>query len=173
MVHELKSFYLFRQMDRPLGDQTTLIDLADRDEMDDELFPLGSEKSWFSRTASRRVLPFTPILQEFITRGRLEFGYKFIFEVGSVNAGDLLFSVALQVKLDSWFSSDIVAGLQSGALTYSDPSKAWFYANSLGTILIKKAELIVGEQVLETIDGDYSNSDMFYYVCVQSENTFG
>ena len=65
--------YLDR-MDRPLGDTTTLIDLADRDEMDNQLFPLDAEKSWFSRTASRRVLPFTPVLQEFITKGTLDFG---------------------------------------------------------------------------------------------------
>jgi len=144
-------------MNGPVGDQTTLIDLADRDEMDNELFPLDADKSWFTRTASRRVLPFTPILQEFITKGTLDFGGKFVFEIGSVNAGDLLFSVALQVKLDHWLPADIVAGLQAGTLTYDDPSVAWYYSNSLGTILIKKAEFIVNDQVLETVDGDYSN----------------
>ena len=158
-------------MDRPLGDQTTLIDLADRDEMDNELFPLDSDKSWFTRTASRRVLPFTPILQEFITKGTLDFGSKFVFEIGSVNAGDLLFSVALQVKLDSWFPPNVVTHIQSGSLTYTDPLTAWFYANSLGTILIKKAEFIVGEQVLETIDGDFSN--IFNKVYVDSNTQFG
>jgi hypothetical protein len=158
-------------MDRPVGDKTTLIDLADRDEMDNELFPLDAEKSWFTRTASRRVLPFTPTLQEFVTKGTLDFGGKFVFEVGSVNAGDLLFSVALQVKLAHWFPPEIVAGLQAGTLTYDDPLTAWYYSNSLGTILIKKAELIVNEQVLETVDGDLS--DIFNKVYEDSNTQFG
>ena len=142
---------------RPLGDQTTTIDVADRDEMDDVLFPLDSEKSWFTRTMSRRTLPFTPVLQEFIPRGALDFGQKFVFEIGSVNAGDLLFSVALQVGLGHWFTSDIVQSLQNGTLSYVNPRDAWYYANSLGTTLIQKAELIVDDQVLETINGDFSN----------------
>jgi hypothetical protein len=144
-------------MDRPLGDQTTLIDLADRDEMDDDLFPLDATKSWFTRTTSRRVLPFTPVIQEFIPKGNLDFGGKFVFEIGSVNAGDLLFSVALQIQLGHWFPSDIVKSIQDKCLIYNNPDDAWFYINSIGTSLIKKAELIVEDQVLETIDGDFSN----------------
>lgn len=166
-----KRIYLFCQMDRPLGDQTTLIDLADRDEMDNELFPLDAQKSWFTRTKSRRVLPFTPILQEFVTKGTLDFGGKFVFDIGSVNAGDLLFSVALQVKLDHWFSDGILASIQSGSMIYTNPEGAWFYANSLGTILIKKAEFIVGEQVIETIDGDFSN--IFSKVYENSNTQYG
>jgi hypothetical protein len=158
-------------MDRPLGDQTTLIDIADRDEMDNELFPLDAEKSWFTRTSSRRVLPFTPILQEFITKGTLDFGSKFVFEMGSVNAGDLLFSVALQIRLDHWFPADVVASIQGGALVYTDPNGAWFYANSLGTVLIQRADFIVGEQILETIDGDFSN--IFNKVYEDSNTQFG
>jgi len=158
-------------MDRPFGDQTTLIDLADRDEMDNQLFPLDAEKSWFTRTASRRVLPFTPILQEFITKGTLDFGGKFVFEVGSVNAGDLLFSVGLQVKLDHWFSAGVTTGIQNGSLVYTDPTGAWFYANSLGTVLIQRADFIVGEQIIETIDGDFS--DIFNKVYEDSNTRFG
>jgi len=144
-------------MNRPLGDQTTLLDIADRDELDDNLFPLDATKSWFSRTVNRRVLPFTPVLQEFITKGSLDFGSKFVFEIGSVSAGDLLFSVALQIKLDHWFSQDVINSIQSGALTYSNPAEAWFYINSLGTALIERADFIVEDQILETIDGDFSN----------------
>jgi len=142
---------------RPLGDQTTVIDLADRDEMDDRLFPLDSSVSWFTRTAKRRTLPFTPVLQEFITKGSLDFGQKFVFEIGSVNAGDLLFGVSLQVKLGHWLPDNIINSLQSGSITYTNPENAWYYAKSLGTILIQKAELIVEDQVLETVDGDFSN----------------
>jgi hypothetical protein len=161
--------YLDR-MDRPLGDTTTLIDLADRDEMDNQLFPLDAEKSWFSRTASRRVLPFTPILQEFITKGTLDFGGKFVFEVDS-KACDLLFSVGLQIKLGHWLPSDILVRLQSGTFSYNDPSLAWFYANSLGSVLIQRADLIVEEQIVETVDGDFSN--IFSKVYEDSNTNFG
>ena len=142
---------------RPMGDQTTVIDLADRDEMDDRLFPLDASVSWFTRTMSRRTLPFTPVLQEFITKGSLDFGQKFVFEIGSVNAGDLLFGVSLQVKLGHWLSDTIVAGLQNGTLSYTNPEDAWYYVKSLGTVLIQKAELIVGDQVLETVEGEFAN----------------
>lgn len=144
-------------MDRPLGDQTTLIDLADRDEMDDDLFPLDATKSWFTRTMDRRVLPFTPVLQEFIPKGTLDFGGKFVFEIGSVNAGDLLFSVGFQVQLGHWFPQDLVNAIEKKAISYNNPDEAWFYINSLGTALIQKAEFIVDDQVLETIDGNFSN----------------
>jgi hypothetical protein len=172
MVHDptQRDYKYLIRMDRPLGDVTTLIDLVDRDEMDNELFPLDAEKSWFTRTASRRVLPFTPVLQEFITKGTLDFGGRFVFEVDS-KACDLLLSVGLQIKLDHWLPSNILAGLESGTLAYNEPSLAWFYANSLGSVLIQRADLIVDEQVIETIDGDFSN--IFNKVYEDSNTHFG
>jgi len=84
---------------RPLGDVTTVLDLADRDEMDDDLYPLTAEKSWFTRDKDRRYLNFSTTLQEFIPKGTAEFGGYLVFELGAVKACDLLTSIALQVKL--------------------------------------------------------------------------
>lgn len=142
---------------RPLGDQTTVIDIADRDDMDDDMFPLDATQSWFTRTKERRYLPFTPVVQEFIFKGSAEFGGKFLFELGSVNAGDLLFSVAFQIQLGHWLPDTILQGIQSGQLVYKNPNDAWFWANSLGTSLISKAEFQLEDQVLESVDGDFAN----------------
>jgi hypothetical protein len=155
--------------ERPIGDATTLIDLVDRDEMDDDLFPLDAEKSWFTRDPSRRYLNFSPVIQEFVYKGSAEFGNKLVFEIGSVKACDLLFSVALQIRLGHWFPPNVVEQIQNGTYTYRynnspDPDNRnpnqmppWFYANSLGSILIKKADFLLEDQVLESVDGDFSN----------------
>jgi hypothetical protein len=142
---------------RPLGDSTTVIDLADRDEMDDDMFPLSSEKSWFTRDSERRYLNFSPCIQEFVYKGSAEFGNRLVFELGSVNACDLLFVVALQLRLGHWFPPDVVEKIQNGTYTYVDENNAWFYANNLGASIIAKAEFLLEDQVLETVDGDFSN----------------
>jgi hypothetical protein len=143
---------------RPLGDATTVLDLADRDDMDDDLFPLSSDKSWFTRDATRRVLNFTPVIQEFVPKGPAEFGGRFVFEIGSVKACDLLFTVAVQIRLGHWFPPNVVEALENGTYTYQNPSEAWYYANSLGTSIVAKAEFMLEDQILETVDGDFANA---------------
>lgn len=142
---------------RPLGDSTTVIDLADRDEMDDDMFPLSAEKSWFTRTQSRRTLPFSLTAQEFVHKGSAEYGGRLTFELGSVNAGDLIGTVALQVRLGHWLPQEVLCDIESGALTYANPEDAWFYTNSLGTCLFTKADLLLEDQVLESVDDNFSN----------------
>ena len=142
---------------RPLGDQTTLIDLADRDEMDDDMFPLSTNKSWFTRDSGRRYLNFTPTIQEFVFKGSAEFGNRLVFEIGSVKSCDLLFTIALQLRLGHWLPPNVVENIQNGIYEYVDENSAWFYANSLGTSIIQKAEFLLEDQVLETIDGDFAN----------------
>jgi hypothetical protein len=142
---------------RPLGDATTVIDLADRDEMDDDMFPLSSEKSWFTRDSKRRYLNFSPCIQEFVYKGSAEFGNRLVFELGSVKSCDLLFVVALQLRLGHWFPPDVVEKIQNRFYTYQDVNDAWFYANNLGAAIIAKAEFLLEDQVLETVDGDFTN----------------
>jgi hypothetical protein len=154
---------------RPLGDATTVLDLADRDEMDDDLFPLTSDKSWFTRESSRRVLNFTPVIQEFVPKGPAEFGGRFVFEIGSVKSCDLLFTVALQIKLGHWFPPSSIESLETGVYSYKNPSEAWYYANSLGTCLIAKAEFLLEDQVLETVDGDFSNIFSLLYSDINTQ----
>jgi len=142
---------------RPRGDITTLLDLTTRDSQDDYFTPLQSQTTWFTRDKERRVRPFTPAVQNFAFRGPAAFGQRFTFDVGSVSCGDLLFGVMLQVKLSHWLDVTTLLRLQSGRYTYKDPADAWYYANSIGTTLIAKAELEIEDQIIETIDGDFAN----------------
>lgn len=142
---------------RPLGERTTVIDIADRDEMDDDLFPLQATQSWFTRDAERRLLPFSTNIQEFVYKGTAEFGGRLVFELGSVNACDLLWSVMLQVRLGHWLAPEVLHHLRDGSWQYEDPDTAWSYANSLGTALVARADFMLDDQILETVDGDFAN----------------
>jgi hypothetical protein len=154
---------------RPLGDSTTVLDLADRDEMDDDLFPLDTDKSWFTRDANRRYLNFTPCIQEFVPKGSAEFGGRLVFELGSVKACDLLFTVALQIRLGHWFPPSVLEKIACGEYQYADATKAWYYANSLGSAIIAKAEFMLEDQVLETVDGDFSNMFALLYSDINTQ----
>lgn len=141
---------------RPRGDITTLLDLATRDSQDDYFTPLTSDTTWFTRDQERRNRPFVPAVQNFAFRGPAAFGQRFSFDIGSVACGDLLFGVLLQVKLGHWLDQTTVLRIQSGRYTYKYPEQAWYYANSLGSVIIERAELEVEDQIIETIDGDFS-----------------
>lgn len=162
---------------RPLGDSTTVLDLADRDEMDDDLFPLSSDKSWFTRDSTRRHLNFSQSIQEFVPKGSAEFGGKLVFELGSVKACDLLFTVALQIRLGHWFPPSVLEKIACGEYqykTFTDPldpnkNKPWYYANNLGTSIIAKAEFLLEDQVLETVDGDFSNMFALLYSDINTQ----
>lgn len=140
---------------RPRGDITTLLDLATRDSQDDYFTPLNTDVTWFTRDQERRNRPFVPAAQSFAFRGPAAFGQRFSFDIGSVACGDLLFGVLMQVKLGHWLDQTTVLRIQSGRYTYKYPEQAWYYANSLGTAMIEKAELEVEDQIIETVNGDF------------------
>jgi hypothetical protein len=140
---------------RPRGDITTLIDLTTRDSQDDYFTPLASETTWFTRDQERRNRPFVPAVQNFAYRGPAAFGQRFSFDIGSVACGDILFGIFLQIKLGHWFDPTTVLRIQSGRYVYKNPNDAWYYANSLGSVILAKAELEVEDQIIETVDGDF------------------
>ena len=142
---------------RPRGDITTVLDQVSRDEQDNTLFPLDVEDTLFTADPNRRIHPFSTSVQEFPVRGSPSFGNTFTFDLGSVNAGDLLLSVFVQVQLQHWLPENTLSSLRKGKLAYQDPNTAYVWANSMGTALIQRAELEVGDQVLEIIDGDFAN----------------
>ncbi len=162
-----------KQYDRPIGDITTVIDLADRDEMDDDMFPLDATKSWFTRDSERRYLNFSTSIQEFVHKGSAEFGGFLQFDIGSVKACDLLFTVGLQIRLGHWFPPDILQRLELGLIEYKDPDQAWYYANSLGTALIQRAEFMLEDQILETVDGDFSNMFSLLFSDINTQFALG
>jgi hypothetical protein len=142
---------------RPGGDIITLLDLTPRDRQDNDLFPLNTDQTWFTRDSDRRLIPTVPMIADFNFRGPATFGQRFTFDVGSVPCGDLLFGCAVQIRLPHWLDLTTQLYVQAGRYTYMDPGHAWFYANSLGSSIIEKAELEINGKTIEEIDGDFIN----------------
>jgi hypothetical protein len=137
---------------QPRGAATTLLDLVSRDYQDNVLFPLNAKVTKFTRDETIRTVPHSSVMKEFTFRGPAELGKTFVFELA--DCGDLIQGLFIQVQMGNWFTSAITSALQLGTLAYIDPSTAWTYVNSLGTILLDEATLEVDDQVLERITGD-------------------
>ena len=157
---------------RPLGDRTTILDVADRDEMDDYLFPLQAIDSYFTRSDGH-VLPFSTSLQEFPAKGTTEFGGTLYFEIGTVNCCDILLGLSLQIQLGHWLPPHVLNKLLKKEWVYSDPSMSWSYANSLGTSIIQRADFMLDDQILETIDGDFTNMASLLFADVNQQYGVG
>ena len=153
---------------RPGGDITTLLDLADRDEEDNDIFPLHTNLTWFTRDPNRRTIPFVPVIQDFSFRGPANYGQRFSFDIGSLPCGDLMLASMIQINLSHWFDLTTQLNVTTGAYTYTNVDTAFFFANSLGSSIIEKAELELEGITVETIDGDFIytysalNSDLNY-----------
>ena len=115
---------------RPAGDITTLLDITDRDVQDNDLFPLDTLTTWFTRSADRRNVPFVPVVQDFPFRGPASYGQRFSFDIGSLPCGDMMLGTAVQITLSHWFDLTTQVLISSKKLTYDNPSDAFFFANS-------------------------------------------
>ena len=139
------------------GPITTLLDLVDRDQQENDLFPISTDVTWFARDVDRRLLPFTSTVQEVALRGPAAFAQRFTFDLGSIVVGDLLLGTALQIRLDHWLDEQTRNIYAAKRMFYSSPSSAWEYANGLGALIIQSAELEIDGVTVETIDGDFIN----------------
>lgn len=164
-------------LQRPRGDITTVLDLTDRDSQDNTYFPLDATASWFHRESSRVVHPTALSVQEFVQRGPAEWGAKCTFELNALNVGDLLQSAILQIQLGSWYNATTLKRLYAGEITPNtssfvgaggDPSAFWTFANSLGTSIVEYAELVVGDQTVERITGEFIRAWYNLYTDINS-----
>ena len=140
---------------QPLGTITTLLDLTDRDAQENYMYPMDSETTRFSRDKARKVVAFTPQIQNILFRGPAAFGQRFSFDIGSLLVGDLIYGAVLEIKLGHWLDGRTLNMLAAGEYTYTNFQEAWEYANGLGASCIASAELEIGGKTLETIDGDF------------------
>jgi hypothetical protein len=141
---------------RPKGDITTLLDLTDRDAEENALFPLNTEITWFTRDSKRRTLPSTPHFQEIPFRGPASFGQRFTFDVGSLQAGDLVHGMAIQIRLTHWLDPTSAAALAGDLVTHAEDQGLWWqFINNLGANILASAELEVDGVSIETLDGDF------------------
>lgn len=161
---------------RPGGDITTLLDLVDRDEEDNDIFPLDTNITWFTRDANRRTVPFVPVVQDFSFRGPANYGQRFSFDIGSFPCGDLMLGALIQINLSHWFDLTTQLNITTGTYVYTNPDTAFFFANSLGSCIIEKAELELEGVTIETIDGDFIytysalNSDLNYQFGIANDS---
>ena len=139
---------------RPRGDVVTVLDLANRNAQDDFFFPINSNNSWFHRDPYT-TYPATMASQEFTHKGTAAWGGRLTFELGALQAGDLLQAVTVQIKLGHWYSQQILQNIANGSNRVDPSSNPWTYINSLGTSIIEYAEFEVGDQTLERIDGQF------------------
>jgi hypothetical protein len=144
---------------RPIGDITTVLDLVSRNAQDDFFFPLDTKASWFHREGMT-IYPSTMTSQEFTHKGTAAWGGKLTFELDGLQAGDLLQSIIVQIKLSSWYDQTIVNNMNTGTYTVdvsgTNPAlNPWTYVNSLGTSIIEYAEFEVGDQTIERMDGEF------------------
>ena len=153
---------------RPGGDITTLLDLVERDEEDNDLFPLNTNMTWFTRDPNRRTIPFVPVVQEFSFRGPANYGQRFSFDIGSLPCGDLMLGAMIQIHLSHWFDLTTQLNVTTGKYTYTNPETAFFFANSIGSCILEKAELELEGVTIETIDGDF----MYTYTALNSDTNY-
>jgi hypothetical protein len=146
---------LFVGFERAGGDITTLLDLTPRDFQDNYMFPLGADKTWWL-PSTRKLMPFSMSIQEFPFRGPAAFGQRFSFDMKSVGTGDLLLNTTLQIELGHWLDDTTLLRLEAGTTRIT--SDFWAYANNLGTVIVEKAELEIGDSTIETLDSDFLNT---------------
>lgn len=139
---------------QPRGGATTLLDLASRDDQDNNLFPLNATVTRFARDDTVRTVPMASIFREFTFKGPAELGQTFIFEIGDLVCGDLVQGLFIQIKMGDWYTDLIRTYFGSGIYIYDRGISPWTYVNSLGTAILDEATLEVDDQVLEKITGD-------------------
>ena len=138
----------------PIGPMKKIVSLVDRGVFDEFTYPQNSKETLLSPT----VTPyhnFTQTIEELPFIGEARWGQRISFELPRPVPADFLSWVALRIKPTSWIPYDTIQKLQSGIYTYVDPSGAWCWANSLGTVAIAEAEMTVDGVILERWSGDW------------------
>jgi hypothetical protein len=141
---------------RPLGGITTVLDLVNRDSQDNYLFPLNTTNSFFQPSPPVTYQPASTSIQDVIPIGKADWGGMAEFKINSLEVGDMLHGVVLEFQVGSWYSDEVVSKLESTEWRVDQTEyTAWTYINSLGTAMIESASIIIGDQTVETVTGDY------------------
>ena len=106
---------------RPIGDITTVLDLVSRNAQDDFFFPLDTTNSWFHREGMT-TYPATMTSQEFTHKGTAAWGGRLTFELDGLQAGDLLQSIIVQIKLSSWYDQTVVNQMNNCKMVVYKPN---------------------------------------------------
>ena len=131
-----------------------LVDLVDRGPRDNYFFPAASDKTIFRRTwpvAYNAV----PDIVEVGYQGHAAWGSRITVTLRPEEVGDLVSWVCLRLKPRSWLGEDVAARVAAGEWVYQDPSAAWVWAASLGSVAIQQVEFQIGETTVERWGGEW------------------
>ena len=140
----------------PIGSMKKMVSLVDRGAFDEFVYPKDSKETLLSPIVSP-YSNFTHTMEEIPFIGMAQWGNRISFELPRPVPADFLSWIALRIKPTSWIPCTAIQKLGTGQYTYINPSEAWCWANSLGTIAIAEAEMTVDGVVLERWSGDWMN----------------
>jgi hypothetical protein len=131
-----------------------LVDLVDRGPEDDAFFPAASNETIFRRTWPS----YHNVVQEIVElgyQGNAAWGQRITIPLKRMESGDLLSWLCLRLQPRTWLGADLESKLVDGAWDYADPSGAWMWAASLGSIAIQQVELEIGDTTIEKWPGEW------------------
>lgn len=135
-------------------DVKRLVDLVPRGPPDDDFYPAAANETMFRReweTHHNAV----PEIVEIGYQGNAAWGQRITIPLRRTEIGDMISWIALRIRPRSWMGAELEAKINSGVWDYQDPSGAWMWAASLGTIAIANVELQVGDTIVESWPGEW------------------
>ena len=132
-----------------------LVDLVDRDQVDDAFYPFKSQNTLFNRKTPRMYHNMVPEIAEIGYQGNAAWGQRITVLLTREDSGDMLQWLCVRLQPRSWLGGDLDAKLQSGLWSYQDPSSAWMWATSLGTAAIQRVDFEIGDAVVESWPGEW------------------
>ena len=132
-----------------------LVDLVDRDQVDEVFYPFQSTNTLFNRPAARPYYNTVPEIAEIGYQGNAAWGQRITVNLTRKDSGDMLQWLCIRLAPRSWLGAELDTKLHSGLWSYQDPSSAWMWAASLGTVAIQQVEFEIGDAVVEKWPGEW------------------
>jgi hypothetical protein len=143
-----------RDMSLPEPSMKRLVDLVDRGPEDDLFFPASSNNTIFRR----EWRPYHNVVPEIVEvgyKGNATWGQRITVELKREETGDLVQWLCLRLKPRTWLPADLECNLRCDRWDYADPSGAWMWAASLGSIAIERVEFEIGDTLIESWGGEW------------------
>ena len=132
-----------------------LVDLVDRDQVDETFYPPFSQNTIFYRRPQRAYHNMIPEIVEIGYQGNAAWGQRITIALTRKDSGDMLQWLCLRIAPRSWLGPDLDAKIQSGLWNYQNPANAWTWTASLGTAAIQQVEFEIGDAVVEKWGGEW------------------
>jgi hypothetical protein len=132
-----------------------LVDLVDRDQVDEAFYPYLSTNTLFNRPAPRPYHNMVPEIAEIGYQGNAAWGQRITVALTRKDSGDMLQWLCLRIQPRSWLGGDLDAKMRTGLWSYQNPATAWTWAASLGTAAIQQVDFEIGDSIIESWPGEW------------------